>query len=306
MDEIIDRILRQTGDKELINKIVSLSKSDLNSLLLKVFQIHAINTKPTDLLKAFELNRFSIPSEIDPVKYHKLEAEILSLAQKLKFITVLLSPSAPLASCSAFGCVDQNNIVSATRGSEILSDPTNMLSVIIASKLKNNELDSKIPLHFCTTARVTRAALFPNTKRHFAHFGLFCMVSSGKDAGSYNCEKNLFVEQINLIKKLLIEKYNAKLAITLKKRGGYKNNDIFFNTISDLLENMFPDVSFSYDLEHEGNNYYKGINYKIYMDKDNEMIEIGDGGFVDWIQKMKNNKKERCLISAIGLDRLLL
>ncbi|MBP1996208.1 hypothetical protein [Paenibacillus eucommiae] len=33
---------------------------------------------------------------------------------------------------------------------------------------------------------------------------------------------------------------------------------------------------------------------------------IGDGGFVDWTQKMLENKKERLLISAIGLDRLLL
>lgn len=35
-------------------------------------------------------------------------------------------------------------------------------------------------------------------------------------------------------------------------------------------------------------------------------IEIGDGGFVDWISQILGNKKERCLISGIGLDRLLL
>ena len=31
-----------------------------------------------------------------------------------------------------------------------------------------------------------------------------------------------------------------------------------------------------------------------------------DGDFVDWMRKMTNNKRERCLISGIGLDRLLL
>lgn len=36
------------------------------------------------------------------------------------------------------------------------------------------------------------------------------------------------------------------------------------------------------------------------------MINIGDGGFVDWTQKLLGNKKERCLISGIGLDRLLM
>jgi hypothetical protein len=33
---------------------------------------------------------------------------------------------------------------------------------------------------------------------------------------------------------------------------------------------------------------------------------IGDGGFVDWTQQLLENKKERMLISAIGLDRLLM
>ena len=48
------------------------------------------------------------------------------------------------------------------------------------------------------------------------------------------------------------------------------------------------------------------MNYVINMEKDGNKIEIGDGGYVDWTQKMVNNKRERCLISGIGLDRLLL
>jgi histidyl-tRNA synthetase len=76
--------------------------------------------------------------------------------------------------------------------------------------------------------------------------------------------------------------------------------------MSELIKSEFPDVSISFDLNNEDNYYYKGINYNIMMEKDSQKIEIGDGGFVDWIQKMTNNKKERCLISGIGLDRLLL
>lgn len=69
---------------------------------------------------------------------------------------------------------------------------------------------------------------------------------------------------------------------------------------------MFPDTPISVVLDSENNNYYKGINFKIYMQKDNEQIEIGDGGFVDWIGKMTGSKKNRCLISGLGLERLLL
>lgn len=306
MDLIMNRILEDLGDKELIEKLTSMPKSDFNSLLLTVFQMQTNNISPVDIIKAFELNRFSVPSEIDPIQYHNLEVELLSLAQKEHIKPILLSPSAPLGSCSAFGCVDQNNVISATRNSEMLADPTNMLSLIITNKLKSKELDNKDYIHYCATARVLRAKPLPKAKGVYSHFGLFNMVSSGKDSGSYNCEKDLIIKHLTYYKKLLSEKYTAKLSITLRKRSGYTDNDGFFNRMTELIKSEFPDIPISFDLEHEDNNYYKGINFKIFMEKDGELFEIGDGGFVDWIKQMTTNNKERCLISAIALDRLLL
>ena len=119
---------------------------------------------PVDIVKAYQTNRFSTPSEVDPAAYHAFEAELLVLAQEYGVETTLLSPAAPFAASSVFGFVDQNNVVSAVRGTEILSDPTNMLAVIIAGKLKAKELDNRTPLHYCTTARVLRAQVFPARK----------------------------------------------------------------------------------------------------------------------------------------------
>ena len=306
MSTITERILAQLGDERLIEKLLALPKSDLNSLLLRVFQEQSNNITPIDILKAFQINRFSVPSEIDPVAYHMYEAELLSLAREFGIEAVLLSPSAPFGSCSAFGCVDQNNVVSASRGTEILSDPTNMLSIIIAQKLKSKKVDNHNPLHYCTTARVLRAQTFPSAKGYYVHFGIFCIVSSGKDSGSYICEKALLGRQLLYYKKLLIEKYGARLSVVLQKRSGYADGAGFLEKMAELVKNELPDIPVSFDLEQEDNNYYKGINFKLYMEKDNEKIEIGDGGFVDWTQKMTNNKKERCLISGISLDRLLI
>jgi hypothetical protein len=47
------------------------------------------------------------------------------------------------------------------------------------------------------------------------------------------------------------------------------------------------------------------LQFTIIVNLNGQQIHIGDGGFVDWSQKMLNNKKERMLISAIGLERLL-
>ena len=306
MSKIIERILDQIGDKELLERILTLSKADLNSLLLKIHQEQALSATAPDVLKAFQANRFSVPSELNPVDYHILEAELLSLAKKSDIKAILLSPCAPFASSSVFGCVDQNNIVSAVRGVEVLSDPTNILAIIIAEGLKNKEMDNTAAIHYCATARVSRAQPFPKMKGYYSHFGIFGIVSSGKDIGSYSCEKELLSKQLSFYKNLAQEKFQGKLSVVLRKRRGYTDGDGFFDAMAQLVESALPDVPLSFDLEHEDNNYYKGINYKMYVEKDDEKTEIGDGGFVDWISKMVNNKKERCLISGIGIDRLLL
>ena len=305
MSAIIDRILTQLGDGALLDKLLALPKSDLNSFLLQLFEKQTNKTAPTDVVKAFEQNRFSVPSDVDPVAYHMLETAFLSSAQKNGIKPVLLSPAAPLASCSVFGCVHQNKVLSATRGTEMLSDPTNMLAIIMAAQLKNKKIDNQNPLHYCATARVLRAQAFPNTGRHFSHFGVFGLVSSGKDNGSsYLCEKELLQKHLSYYKELLVEKYDAQLLVVCKKRSGFPA--AFFDSAVQLMQNTFPDVPLSFDESPDENNYYQGMQFKVYMEKEDAKIEIGDGGFVDWMQKMTGNKKERCLISGIGLDRLLL
>lgn len=305
MSKILQRILQEIGDQKMIEKLLSLSKADLNSLLLELFEKQTDKMTPVDILKAYQVNRFSKPSDIDPAKFHTLEAQLLTAAQKMKMQTVLLSPSAPLGSCSAFGCVDQYNVVSALRGTETLSDPSNMLAIIIADRIKRRIESNTPPVHYATTGRVVRAQAFSG-KGFFAHFGLFCMVSSGKDTGSYSCEKQLLMKHLQFYKELLKEHFNATLSIVLRKRGGYTDGDGFFDKMTEVVQTSFPDTPLSFDYDDVDNKYYQGINFQIYMETEHEKMMIGDGGFVDWIGQMLGSKKERCLISGVGLDRFLL
>ena len=305
MRRIIDRVLDDVGDADLLNKLLSLPKSDLNTLLLEAYKLQVEKLTPTGLLKAYQSNRFAAPSEVDPIAYHQLETGLLTIAADMGISSILLSPSAPFGSCSVFGCVDQNNVISAARGTETLSDPSNMLAVIIADGLKNGVIAQTQTVHYCTTARVVRAQAFSG-KGCFSQFGIFCMVSSGKDGGSYSCEKELLVKQFAYYKRLFSEKYGAKPSVVLRKRSGYTDGDGFFERIVELVRRELPEVPLSFDFAHEDNNYYKGINFKLYMEKENEIIEVADGGFVDWIAKMTGNRKERCLISGLGIDRMLL
>ncbi|MCC0637648.1 MULTISPECIES: hypothetical protein [unclassified Clostridioides] len=303
MNEITNRILNKIGNPELTEKMASLSQSDLNTLLLEIMKQK--NISPPNMLKSYALNRFCVPSGCDAIDYHKYEIMLLELAKSVGIKSVMLSPVAPFGNCSTFGCVDQNNIVSALRGTEVLADPTNMLATIIADKIKNKALDNSTAAHFCTTARTTRTQPLLS-KNHFAHFGIFCIVSTAKDTGSYLSEKEILLKQLEYYKLLLLEKYHAKMSVTLRKRGGYTDTDGFFQRMSELIQTELPDTPFDFDLDHEDNNYYKGINFKIYMEKDGETLEIGDGGFVDWTQQMLCNKRERLLISGIGIERIMM
>ena len=72
------------------------------------------------------------------------------------------------------------------------------------------------------------------------------------------------------------------------------------------MQRQLPHVPITTDDSNTDNNYYKGVNFKVYMHTKTGAIEVGDGGFTDWTQKILGNRKERCLISGVGIDRLLL
>jgi len=54
-----------------------------------------------------------------------------------------------------------------------------------------------------------------------------------------------------------------------------------------------------------GRGYYPSVCFKVFATgSEGEDIEIGDGGFVPWTQRLLSNAKERLLIGGLGIDRL--
>lgn len=304
MSDILGRILYEIDCPDLVDRLLHLSGSDLNSLLLELYRRRAEGLDARAVLKNYARNRFAEPSALDPVQYRELEAMLLSLARGCGMEPVLLSPVAPLGSCAAFGCVNQNKIVSASRGLEALADPTNMLALVLAERRGTGQWPADARAHLCATARVTRAQPFAG-KNSFAHFGVFCAVSGGRDAGSYGCETALLMDQLAFYREMLAKKYGAGLSVALRRRAGYKDADGFFDRMCALFEVRMPDVPIVRDEAPSDNGYYKGLNFKLYLRAGDERVEIGDGGFVDWLAQATGNRRERCLISGIGLDRLM-
>ena len=52
------------------------------------------------------------------------------------------------------------------------------------------------------------------------------------------------------------------------------------------------------------NNYYYGFRIKAKIVVGENVIEIGDGGLLDWTQQLLTNRKERMMTMGIGFSVL--
>ena len=140
MNLIIEKLEKKLGIPGLVDKnIANLSGSELNTLLLEIFKKRTKQITPSKLFQEYKKNRFSSPTFIDPIRYKEDEILWFKSASQHGFKPVLLSPLAPLGSSSVFGYVNQNNAISALRGSEVVSDATNVLALQLANEISNDK-----------------------------------------------------------------------------------------------------------------------------------------------------------------------
>ncbi|MFC6331976.1 hypothetical protein ACFP56_05020 [Paenibacillus septentrionalis] len=303
----LERILNKLEKPDLITLLTEqISSSDLNTLLLKVFNEKVRKSSPNDLLKRYAENRFVHPSKVNLLQLKQLEMDILKIALGKGVSPIQLSPVAPIGCTSIVGTVDQNKVISALRGTEVVSDATNLIALHIAELIKHHKPLREDYLRYCTTHRHVRAQYFGDAPGMLAHFHLFCMVAAGVDRGSYDFEKQSLWEHIEIYRNIFKSLFNSKIEVIISERGGYKDSAGLVTRITEYGESLeLKDVVISIGSPQKENQYYQGLQFTIKTVIGDEEYYIGDGGFVNWTQKMLGTKKERLLISAIGLDRLL-
>jgi predicted acetyltransferase len=303
-NSIIRKILSRTGNPGMLSDLeTKMSMSEITTLLLEVFRTKTQRMKPAELLRQYEMNRFVKPSELSPVLVYRFSADLLEMAEKQGYSPLELSPVTVLGSCSVVAQVDQNKVLSALRGTEVVSDAANALALSICA-LKNNmknNIKKSERLRYCAVHRHIRTQKFQG-KNQFSHFILYGMVISGADEGNFKFEKEALWETFAFYHDYLSNQPYLKNPrfIVWPRRG---ENDF----TKKVLEFLHQDNS--WDIREEDalseNNYYQGLQFKIKASYGNTEYEIGDGGFVDWPQKLIQNHKERMLISALGLERLV-
>jgi hypothetical protein len=299
----LSTLLKKIHIPELIKVLTNnLSTSELNSLLLALFKQKSNGISPAMLFKSYHNNRFVKPSVLDPVKLMKFRINLLEAAQLKGFQPLEISPLAPLGCCSALAPVDQDRVVSAVRGVEVLSDATNVLALEAGVRRKQSPADSA---NLCCATRHVRAQSFDNPN-FSAHFDLFCMITSGRDRGNYAFEKEAFYNHLGfyfgIFKKLGIK---GNICIVLKPlcRNSYEEG--LFRVIKTHLTERFSAYPVEIRTEDENFTYYTGLRFNILLVIGEEEHLIVDGGMTEWTQKLLSDKKERLLTSGLGTEYFL-
>lgn len=298
MKKIKEKIEKKAGLDGVIDKLTTeLSHSELNSFYIDLFGEQSRNVNPAGLLKNFSSNRFVFPSKIDMLEFLSLESQWLSRAAEQGFKPIILSPLTPLGTCSSVAFVHQNNIVSASRNTEVVSDATNVLALQTAADFKHDNAEL---IKYSTVHRHMRAQGFTNPA-HTAHFGAFSMVSGGLDSGNHSFELEQLQEHLLFYTGILNADFKNKLIIKIyyKKAG-----DIFKIKFEDILKNLPDGIEVVDDSSDNTRDYYQTVRIKIFVKLEQGEIDLADMGFVDWTQKLLNNKKHRFLISGAGLELL--
>ncbi|HEY9840737.1 MAG TPA: hypothetical protein V6D23_09805 [Candidatus Obscuribacterales bacterium] len=297
MHRALEKIINKAGVPELVDLLAErLSNGELTSLLLEVYRRRTEQLKPAQLLARLNQNRFVHPAQVDPIRLRKAELAVFELASAAGFTPVELSPLAPLGTSAAYGKVNQNNVLSALRGCELVSDPSSLMALLMTEQLA---FEGSEALHWVSSQRTVRASQVqgPGMMSHFQLLA-FCSL------------------QRSMVPEALIVTALRHLELQKQIFTHFGCEDIRFHVrrkgkkpfLADrLLAYLDRSGEFAYQVETEsGSDYYEGVQVKSFARTPAGLFELGDCGFVSWARELKSDAARNCFISGIGLERLLL
>ncbi len=261
------------------------------SVLLGVLEARAAGRTASDVLEQWGKDRFVQPCYVDQRSLHEVDGHLLAAAAG--FEAVELSPLAPLGVCSSVALASQNKIVSTARGTEVVSDPTNVLALECARRLKEN---SELPVRLASSHRCVRAQAIPKQQGFAAHFRMFCLASAGHER-----------ENREFLSSALAEHINAHLtALERLARHGYRTRDCNVRLLAtegnvQLAQRIATNVNAPVRHQVLNHPYYDGVRFMIdgKMDQGSE-IPLSDGGAFDWLHKLCSNNKLTFVASGMG------
>jgi len=273
-----------------------LGGSELQSLLIDVMQARASARDAKDLVAQYRRDPFCRPAAVDQRAMLAIDAQLLAAADR--FDAIELSPVAPLGSCSIVGPTHQNRVLSALRSSEVVSDPTNVLALECAQRLRD---DPAAEVHLATSHRVLRAQPVPKLPGHAQHFRLFALASAGVERRNHA----FTLAAVALHVRTLLD------AFTRLERDGHALGRRRVQILSTPeRRGLGEQLARTLEAEHQplAHAYYSGgLRYRIWATvPEGEELPLADGGTFDWLQQLAANRRAVFVASGLGSQLIAL
>jgi hypothetical protein len=302
--EISKHIINKLNLQDIVDTLSNeLSGSELNSVLLDVFNKRIQQESPSSLLNKYERNKLVKPVEIDALKFKEEELNCYKMLAVNGFKPLELSPVAQLGTSSVIATVDQKKVLSALRNTEVQADPTNAIALHYASLKKKGVLEDNT-YNYSNISRVIRTQTFSNLN-FTPHFSVLCLISCGKDTGSFSFEKEELLKHLSISYALCKDFYRLETVyFEIIPMKGYGNQSPLIEECISYIQVKRDDFEISVVEPDNDNNYYYGFRIKLKAIIKDIVYEIGDGGLLDWTQQLLANKKERMMTMGIGFQLL--
>jgi len=176
-----------------------LAPSELGSLLLHALRERARRTTAAEVLRFAERSPLVHASAVDARRMARIDA--LAFEAAAQFEAIELSPVGVLGMNALCG-VDQNNVLSATRGVEVMADPTTAMAVEVARRARRAGGRAGLgTVRLSCSHRLVRMQPLdhPSFSRHFR---LFAIAHAGRDAGDERFEIEALREQLGVWARL--------------------------------------------------------------------------------------------------------
>jgi hypothetical protein len=271
----------------------ALPASRLWSLLLDVAETRASGRRPAELVEQWDRDRFVQPAIVDQRSLVEVDGHLLRAASA--FESIELSPVAPLGVCTIMGHASQNKVLSALRGTELVSDPTNVMALECARRLHRHPATT---VRLATSHRCVRAQPIPKRRGLTANFRIFCLVTAGLERQNHAFVVDAMAEHIKIMLHALDKLEQHGFAFPERRITVLTTEDRA--ALGDRIVAMLGDAVVSRAvLEHP--YYNRGLRFQIAA-RSSEGIEtpLIDGGAFDWVAKLTSNRRAVYVASGLG------
>lgn len=253
-----------------------------------------------DVLARYRSDRFSRPASVPFAWLHEIENAFIG-AVPSAWHWVVPSPLVPLGTHATLGDISQDWVVATVRPNEVAADPTVALALEAAAARSDSSVRRTAPFQrLATIQRVLRGQLYASPKA-FTHFSIFASVTAGRSQAGDRFDVEALEEHLGIYVDAL-SNIATEVEIVLSIADTPSGRRLL-ESVRQRWDTS-SNVRVTEDSERfPGQRYYRRACFKVNAVVGAESIEIADGGFTDWTERLLDDRHERLLISGAGLDR---